>query len=360
MADSFDIISFADNGLRDDRQVIVYKHPCEDFLTGTQLIVNDSQEAIFFMNGRALDTFPPGRHTLETQNLPMLGSIFHFGKGRTPFHCSVYFINKIGHISMKWGTSQSNIVEYQDPVYHFPLRLGARGEMHFNIEDSRRLMMKLVGTSPGLTKGELSGVIKDLLMMRFKNYMASLMTENNICIFQIDTYLESISATLNEALKNDFTEFGIGLERFLVVGFQKPEDDANYQRFKGLFFRQYADVTEAKLKQQVQLIEKETQGMLNAASASADPKDAVCAGCGAKLSKTAKFCPHCGKPCDPNTELPLVTCSNCGNRVHFAAFCESCGMPFYIECPQCRGKIQAESNFCPKCGVRLDKSEVRK
>ena len=359
MADSIDIISFEDNGERDDRQVIVYKHPCEDFCTGTQLIVNESQEAIFFMNGRAMDTFPPGRHTLETQNLPLLGGIFNLGKGRTPFHCSVYFINKIGHIALKWGTSQSNIVEYQDPVYHFPLQLAARGEMHFSIEDSRRLMMKLVGTSPGLTKGELSGLIRDMLMMRFKNYMASLMTENNICIFQIDTYLEAISTTLYDVLKNDFSEFGIGLERFIVVGFQKPEADANYQRFKALFFRQYADVTEARLKQQVQQIEQETQNMRNAASSSVASEDSACSECGARLSATAKFCPHCGKPRGNNVEPPFVTCPNCRSKVHLAAFCESCGMPFFIECSHCHGKIQAESNFCPKCGVQLSQREER-
>ena len=303
------------------------------------------------MNGRAMDTFPPGRHSLETQNLPLLGGVFKLGKGKTSFHCSVYFINKIGHIALKWGTSEGNIVEYQDPVYHFPLKLAAHGELHFCIEDSRRLMNKLVGTSPGLTKGALSALIKDLLMMRFKNYMATLMTENNICIFQIDTYLEAISSTLQDVLKDDFSEFGIGLERFLVVGFRKPEDDANYKRFKDLFFRQYADVTEAKLKQQVKQIEQETQNLLNDSSAS---NGAVCNECGAKLSPSARFCPHCGTPRETNADLTLVSCPNCGSRVHLTAFCENCGAPFYIECPSCHGKTQAESNFCSKCGVRID------
>lgn len=360
MADSADIILYEDNGQRDDSQIIVYKHPCEDFCTGTQLVVNESQEAIFFMNGRAMDTFPPGKHTLETQNLPLLGCIFKLGKEKTPFHCSVYFINKIGHIALKWGTSEGNIVEYQDPVYHFPLKLAARGELHFCIEDSRRLMNKLVGTSPGLTKGQLSGLIIDLLMMRFKNYMASLMTENNICIFQIDTYLEAISTTLQDVLKDDFSEFGIGLERFLVVGFRKPEDDANYKRFKDLFFRQYADVTEAKLKQQVTQIEQETQNSLNDSStATTASNGSACSGCGAQLSTTARFCPHCGKPRESITEPPLVSCPNCGRKVHLTAFCENCGAPFYIECPSCHSKIQAESNFCSKCGVRIDKREEK-
>ena len=352
MANSIDIISFDDNGARDDQQIIVYKHPCEDFCTGTQLIVNESQEAIFFMNGRAMDTFPPGKHTLETQNLPLLGSIFNLGNGRTPFHCSVYFINKIGHINLKWGTSQSNIVEYQDPVYNFPLRLAARGEMHFCIENSRKLMMKLVGTSPGLTKRDLSEIIRDLLMMRFKNYMATLMTENNICIFQIDSYLEAISTTLFDVLKEEFSEFGIGLERFLVVGFQKPEADSNYQRFRDLFFRQYADVAEAKIKQQVQYIEQEADTV---PASSEKQEKSICGCCGTKISVTAKFCPHCGNPQAIDLDYPLVTCSNCNTKVQLTAFCENCGTPFYIKCPHCQGKIQADSFFCSKCGVQVDK-----
>jgi len=351
MTNTIDIISFEDNGEKDDKQIIVYKHPCEDFCTGTQLIVNESQEAIFFMNGRAMDTFPPGKHTLETQNLPLLGSIFHLGKDRTPFHCSVYFINKIGHIGLKWGTSQSNIVEYQDPVYHFPLRLAAHGEMHFTIEDSRKLMMQIVGTGPCLTKRDLSGIIRDLLMMRFKNYMATLMTENNICIFQIDSYLEAISETLCNVLKEDFYEFGIGLERFLVVGFQKPEDDSNYQRFRDLFFRQYADVTEAKLRQQVRSIEQEPELVQ---SSIAEPEESVCVGCGRKISTTAKFCPHCGRPQAINSDPPFITCFNCDSKVRFTAFCENCGVPFFIECPHCHGKIQAQANYCSRCGNRIN------
>ena len=81
-----------------------------------------------------------------------------------------------------------------------------------------------------------------MLMMRFKNYMARLMTENNICIFNIDTYLEPISTTLHGVLKDEFTEFGICLERFVVAGFRQPEDDATYREFKDLFSRQYAEV----------------------------------------------------------------------------------------------------------------------
>ena len=85
--------------------VLVWKHPCEDFNTASQLIVHESQEAIFFMNGQALDLFGPGRYTLETQNIPLISKALNRVTGdKSPFHCEVYFINKTEKMSMKWGS----------------------------------------------------------------------------------------------------------------------------------------------------------------------------------------------------------------------------------------------------------------
>lgn len=129
----------------------VWKHPVEDFYTGTQLIVHESQEAIFFMNGQALDLFGAGRYTLETQNLPLLSRLFNRPFGHhTPFHCEVYFINKAEQMAIKWGTDSK--VEYIEPTYKFPLQIGASGEMSLRAEDSRRLLMKVVGTTTGITQ----------------------------------------------------------------------------------------------------------------------------------------------------------------------------------------------------------------
>ena len=91
MAQIADIIKY-----EGDNTTFIWKHPSENFNSLTQLIVHESQEAIFFMNGQALDLFGPGRHTLETQNIPIIGRVFHRVTGdKTPFHCHVYFINKV-------------------------------------------------------------------------------------------------------------------------------------------------------------------------------------------------------------------------------------------------------------------------
>ena len=128
-----------------DNSTFIWKHPSEDFNSLTQLIVHESQEAIFFMNGQALDLFGAGRYTLETQNIPKIGKILNRATGdKTPFHCEVYFINKTEQMSIKWGTDSK--VQYIDPQYGFPLAIGASGEMSLRAEDSRKLLIKLVGT----------------------------------------------------------------------------------------------------------------------------------------------------------------------------------------------------------------------
>ncbi|MDR3122533.1 MAG: SPFH domain-containing protein, partial [Treponema sp.] len=109
-----------------DTDGFIWKHPTEDFNTGSQLIVHESQEALFFLNGQALDLFGPGRHTLETQNIPLIRGILNKPAGaEAPFHCEVYFINKTEQLSIKWGTDSK--VQYMEPVYQFPLQIGASG-----------------------------------------------------------------------------------------------------------------------------------------------------------------------------------------------------------------------------------------
>ncbi len=133
-----------------DNSTFIWKHPCEDFNSLTQLIVHESQEAVFFMNGQALDLFGPGRYTLETQNIPKIGRIISRQTGdETPFHCEVYFINKTVQMSLKWGTDSK--VRYIEPSSGVPLSLGASGEMNLMVSDSRKLLIKLVGTMNGIT-----------------------------------------------------------------------------------------------------------------------------------------------------------------------------------------------------------------
>ena len=241
-----------------DNSTFIWKHPSEDFNSMTQLIVHESQEAIFFMNGQALDMFGAGRYTLETQNIPKIGKILNRATGdQTPFHCEVYFINKTEQMSIKWGTDSK--VQYIDPQYGFPLSIGASGEMSLRAEDSRKLLLKLVGTENFLGQQKLVSFFRAFLMTRVKTYIAQVIKSNAINIFEIDENLTAFSENIHKLLIPDFADYGISLERFFVTNIVKPDGDRQYEKFKELHFRQYADIAEAKLRQQTDIIYAQTE-----------------------------------------------------------------------------------------------------
>ena len=241
-----------------DNSTFVWKHPCEDFNSLTQLIVHESQEAIFMMNGQALDLFGPGRYTLETQNIPKIGKFLNRATGdTTPFHCEVYFVNKTVQMGIKWGTDSK--IQYIEPTYGFPISIGASGEMSLRAADSRKLLLKLVGTESGLGQQQLAGYFRAFLMTRVKTYIAQVIKANSVNIFEIDEHLAAFSEALHKLLIPDFADYGVALDRFFVTTVVKPDGERQYEKFKELHFRQYADIAEAKLRQQTDLIYAQTE-----------------------------------------------------------------------------------------------------
>lgn len=241
-----------------DNNTFVWKHPCEDFNSLTQLIVHESQEAIFFMNGQALDLFGAGRYTLETQNIPKIGKLLNRTTGdQTPFHCEVYFINKTEQMAIKWGTDSK--VQYVEPTYGFPIAIGASGEMSLRAEDSRKLLIKLIGTENFLGREKMTSFFRAFLMTRVKTYMAQYMKNNAVSIFEIDEHMTVGSQSLHKQLVPDFADYGVALERFFFTNIVKPDGDRQYEKFKELHFRQYADIAEAKLRQQTSVIDAQTE-----------------------------------------------------------------------------------------------------
>lgn len=241
-----------------DNDVFVWKHPCEDFNIGTNLIVHESQEAVFFKDGRALDLFESGKYNLSAENLPILNKIINIPSGGiTTFHCEIYFINKVDHMAIKWGTD--NKIQYIDPKYDFPLKLGASGEMILSIKNSRELLTKMVGTEEILVKNDLVNNFRAFLLSRVKNYLVNTIIKNEIGIFDIDSYITKISEDLKKLLIPDFNEYGISLDQFFVTSFVKPEEDDNYIRLNRLFADRAMSVQEAQIRQNVNIVDEETK-----------------------------------------------------------------------------------------------------
>lgn len=235
---------------------LIWKSPIEDFNTGTQLIVHESQEAVLFMNGQALDLFGAGRYTLETQNMPLLSRFFNkTSGGKTPFHCEIYFIDKTEQMAIKWGTDSQ--VQYMEPKYNFPLQIGACGEITYKVEDSRKLLVKVVGTDENIDNNRLMLKLRAFIMARVKPYLAEAMQNGKYSIFEIDSHMMEISEYIFKKLVNDFEEYGLALKHFFVTTIAKPDGDEAYEKFKNIHIRQYSDIAEANLRKQIGIIESE-------------------------------------------------------------------------------------------------------
>lgn len=224
-----------------DNSTFIWKHPSEDFNSFTQLIVHESQEAVFFMNGEALDLFGPGRHTLETQNIPKLGRLLNrTTNGDTPFHCEVYFINKTVQMGIKWGTDSK--VRFLEPTYGVPLEIGASGELNLMVSDARKLLIKLVGTmngiawedrSGGFTKS-LSASFRPLISTAVKTNLSSLIKNNSMNILEIDENLGTLSEVLKKSMIPGFEEYGLTIPELYVTTIVLPENDPNFRRIRDL------------------------------------------------------------------------------------------------------------------------------
>ena len=120
-----------------DNETLVYKHPIEDFNMGSQLIVHESQEAVFFRDGQALDVFGPGRYELDTQKLPLLDKLCKLYlipiDDEMTFHSEVYFVNRATQMGLKWGTDSK--VRLFDPASGLHVELGASGEFSIRVVD---------------------------------------------------------------------------------------------------------------------------------------------------------------------------------------------------------------------------------
>ena len=379
-----------------DNSTFVWKHPCEDFNTSSQLIVHESQEAILFLNGQALDLFGAGRHTLETQNLPILRRFINIPTGGdTPFHCEVYFINKTEQMAIKWGTDSR--VQYIEPTYKFPLSIGASGEMSLSVSDSRKLLINLVGTETVLNREQLTTFFRSFLMTRVKTYIAQEMKASKVNIFEIDEKLEEFSSDIMSRLIGDFEEYGVKLNRFFVTRIVKPDGESQYERFKELHFRQYADIAEARLKQETDVIYAQTEAKktiiesqalaqkrategytyqqergFDVASHAAQNEGAgqftnmgiglgMMAGVGTTVGGMvggAVSDAFAGITTQPTaTEAPNAFCEECGAQLTpGAAFCEECGAPQADPnvCSKCGFRFIKPGKFCPKCGTKRE------
>ena len=236
-----------------DNETLVWKHPIEDFNFGSQLIVHESQEAIFFRDGQALVLFGAGRYTLQTQQLPLLEKIYKLPTDTEgTFHSEVYFVNLATQMGIKWGTDSK--VRLFDPASGLHIEIGASGEFNIRVTDSRKLLLKVVGTTGGLGQEQLLGIgngkgfFRSMVMTQVKSYLAQTIKENTINILEIDEHLMALSGALRERINAALDEYGLTMPEFYVSRIVTPDDDPNFRRMKEQYAEQYLLVRQENIR----------------------------------------------------------------------------------------------------------------
>lgn len=385
-------------------ELIAYHFPDEAISSYSQLIVNETQEAVLFKNGEMIKIFGPGRHTLDTRNLPLSDDLnaIPFG-GDNPFTAEVWFVSKIDFKGIKFAT---DMFRYHDPDYKSMIPLVCNGRYGIRIVDSPKFIRKLLGVSEQYSVGDVTSAMQGEISAYVASLVSSYMQQDHVGIKTVSSYLMRFSEQLIRDLTDHFSLYGLKLLAFHVNALdidpntkegnavREAMTEQSAQAIAGYSWQQkqvfsLADkqigVAGEALKSKTELgvlgaMMMATGGrsmfgggvgnlsgamtpMTNNASAEASgptPSNngmVFCSKCAKRYPNTAKFCPYCGNDYNPCPQCGYdngknaVRCVHCGHMLadDSGGLCAKCGHPVMqgtVFCANCGAPVQ---NTCPRC-----------
>ncbi|MEI6125963.1 MAG: SPFH domain-containing protein [Pseudomonadota bacterium] len=335
---------------------------------GAQLIVRESQSAVFFYNGRAYDAFAPGRHTLKTGNIPILNKVLSFPWGLTsPLRAEVYFVNMKIFPNCTWGTRDP--VAFRDSQLGL-IRLRAFGVFNIRVVQPVLFINSLVGTQGILSTEGIEEYLSKVIVSRFNDYLG----EQLDTIFNLPGKYDTIAEGLKKRLQDDFSCFGIGLQDLYINSITPPPEVQKAIDDKSRL-AVFDDINKLLKMKAAMAFEKSAESQSEAGAgmglglglmmpamfsqvvqgAGQQAVDVFpCPDCQNPIQKDSRFCSFCG-----HQVVIVHQCSQCSkNLPPSARFCPKCGKPVDQKpkqplCPHCSAENLAAATFCNQCGNKL-------
>ncbi len=394
-----DLVSWSPQG---SETIYAWRFPQTNLSTYTQLIVQESQEAVLFSKGQIVGKFGPGKYTLNTENLPILRSLYGipFG-GKNPFTAEVWFINKIQTFSIDWIVSQLSI---HDPDYNTQIPLRAVGRYGLKIIDAEKFLIQIVGTKAIYTQENLTEQFFGEFAMKTKSQIGQYVMKHRVGFKYLSAFLDEISEYLRNALNPFWKNLGLELLQFNITSIEVDKTTDEGRKVAEAIATQASMSITGHTWQQEQMFNTANNaidgfgsgnggligglmamnmmggmgsnsagGMLQPqfnqptfqgngfsgntqenSSGDGQIKMVYCSNCAKKFPSTSRFCPHCGDPYNP--------CPKCGTDNDLSAKrCISCGSLLQQgnnSCPHCNAPLPEGATFCGNCGKQVLSDDI--
>jgi membrane protease subunit (stomatin/prohibitin family) len=213
---------------------------------GTQLIVNQSQEAVFVKNGQMADIFKAGHHMLSTQNLPILSSIAGIPFGfQTPFKAEVYFINKTIAMETKFGLIPFNMIE---PNFHTPIPVTSRGSFVVKVSESKVFLNKITGVIKEFEADKLKNYFRGVIAEKVKTAITKIAKEQKISPLELEAMVTDVSEAVKGIISQTFAQYGIYLEFFNIEAIPIIDDDDRVKKILNDYQRLMSQDMEERMR----------------------------------------------------------------------------------------------------------------
>ncbi len=349
----------------------VWKFVHEDFKSGSQLIVNPSEEALFIKDGKIENVFTEGKYTLKTKNYPFIQEFRSFASlGVSAFNCKVYYIDKSDFMDTRWGTSSP--IQILNPRYDTYDYISARGSYVIRIRDSEVFFRNYVGSKgkSAITKQDITTNFRSDILEKVKTNIAEFVNNLNEDIVGINRHQEKLAEFLRPKISNFFDTYGIELKRFNIESLDvKPNQVRNIiEEAKG---KKIAEVEKAKGQRGVMEIlannwgEQKKVEILEGFSKNTGTGGITPLVFGGAMDKFAgeihvnEFQPNVKE--ENSNSSKTLHCCKCGKSIPMESlYCPICGAKQKNECPNCGIQINADSKYCPNCGKCISDNKESK